>query len=62
MNLIKADNVEGPQVRTLSQYLEMERHAKIGIITKEGLPLKLRQGDNDCKDVTTKTVGITGTM
>jgi hypothetical protein len=40
----------------------MERHAKIGIITKEGLPPKPRQGDDDRKDMTTKTVGITGTM
>jgi hypothetical protein len=58
-NLIKADNVEGPRVRTLSQYLAMERHAKIGIIAKEGLPPKPRRGDDDRKDMTTKMVGIT---
>jgi hypothetical protein len=61
-NLIKVDNVEGPRVRTLSQYLEMERHAKIEIITKEGLPRKPKRGDDNRKDTTTKTVGITGTM
>jgi hypothetical protein len=40
----------------------MEKRVKVGIITKEGLLLKPRQGDDSCKDVTTKTVGITGTM
>jgi hypothetical protein len=61
MNL-KVDNMQGPQLRALSQYLEMEKHAKVGIITKEGLPPKLRRGDDDRKDATTKAEGTTGTM
>jgi hypothetical protein len=41
MNL-KVDNVEGPRVRVLSQYLKAEKCMKEGIITKEGLSLKPR--------------------
>jgi hypothetical protein len=59
---LKVDNVQGPRVRALSQYLEMEKCTKVGIITKEGLPPKPRQGDGDRKDATTKAVGTTGTM
>jgi hypothetical protein len=40
----------------------MEKRAKVEIITKEGLPPKPRQGDDGCKDATTKAVGTTGTM